>query len=335
METSQTPVTPIRQAMVNIAGHRVLGVLLEGGHVAASLRMICDLLGLSYPAQMRKIRADRAIQDSLILAVVKTAGGPQETNVIIAEAIPIWLAHIHENKVAPEVRDTLIEFQRVAVQTLRAFFFPEEKTRQQSAPPKEERKQEAPKQNVLPPEPEEEPLFPPLGSEARYLYWGDMYGAHAGLERHLRTIDEYLLTLTKELAQTRQVVSQHAAILSEHLEALLQHKEALVQLREQFRALKARAGDNGDQISALAEQVKQLEAQVSKLVARLEVPNPLTPEHLGEVRGLVQALAHQTGQPASAVERELAAAFGVEAISQLSEATWGEIAAWLRQRLGW
>lgn len=42
-----------------------------------------------------------------------------------------------------------------------------------------------------------------------------------------------------------------------------------------------------------------------------------------------------TEQPASAVERELAAAFGVEAISQLSEATWGEIAAWLRQRLGW
>jgi hypothetical protein len=31
----------------------------------------------------------------------------------------------------------------------------------------------------------------------------------------------------------------------------------------------------------------------------------------------------------------LAAALGVEAVSQLPEAAWGEVVAWFGQRLGW
>ncbi|HEY7125782.1 MAG TPA: phage antirepressor N-terminal domain-containing protein [Ktedonobacterales bacterium] len=152
METSKTPVIPIRQAIVNIAGHNVLGVLLTGNRVAASTRMICDLLGVDHRTQIRKILANRAIYDSLLLAQVEIAGRKRVANVIIAEAIPMWLAHIHESKVAPEARETLIEFQRVAVQTLRAFFFPETREQSQSAPPKPE-----PVAAPIPP-PQEPPL---------------------------------------------------------------------------------------------------------------------------------------------------------------------------------
>jgi chromosome segregation ATPase len=137
-----------------------------------------------------------------------------------------------------------------------------------------------------------------------------MYLAHDGLERHLRAIDARLLTLTKQMAEVRQVLNQHAAILNEHLEALMQHKAALEQHREELRALATR-------------------------VTNLEAARSLTLEHQVEVRTWMRALAHQTGQPTPALERELAAALGVETISQLTEAVWDEVAAWFHQRLGW
>jgi hypothetical protein len=209
MNTSEIPVTPIKQTMVNIAGNDVLGVLLEGGQVAASLRMMCDLLGVDYMGQMRKIRANRAIYDSLILAKVETAGGAQETNVIIAEAIPIWLAHIYENKVSPEARETLIEFQRVAVQTLRAFFFPEIREQpKQSAPPKPEPEHIAP--------PKEEPAaqpFPPPPPRSpdvdEFAYWEWVVAGFTGLEGHIREMADLLKQTRAEPMQTAQQLEQH------------------------------------------------------------------------------------------------------------------------------
>lgn len=187
MKTSHTPVIPARQAMVRIAGYDILSICMANGTIGAGVRMICDLLGVDHPGQVRKLQADSAFHDCFILAKVEIAGKQRVTRFIIAEFIPLWLKEIHPSKVKPEARETLIEFQRVAVQALRAFFFPEARA-QQSAPPKEQPKQEAPKQATLPPpEPEEEePLFPPLGDEARYRYWEDMFAAHDGAARKRR-----------------------------------------------------------------------------------------------------------------------------------------------------
>jgi hypothetical protein len=146
METTRTPITPVRQAFVEIAGHRVLAFVLPSGQIAAAFRMICNMLGVDHRRQVRRVQADSAIAEHLLLVKVEIVGATQEMNVIVAEAIPLWLASIHESKVAPEARETLAEFQRVAVETLRAFFFPE--TRE---PPK----------HSAPPKPEAQPLPPP------------------------------------------------------------------------------------------------------------------------------------------------------------------------------
>jgi hypothetical protein len=258
MKASQAPVMPIKQAMVSIAGHVILAVLFADNSIGAAFHMICDLIGVDRRGQTRKVQADPAIYDSLILTTI-------QTNVIIAEAIPIWLKGIQPGRVSPAARETLIEFQRVAVQTLRAFFFPETREQPQAAPPKEE-----PKQSVPPPLLPERPPFPGLGDEERYAYQSHMFLAHDGLERHLRDIDTRLLTLTEQMAETRRVVNQHAAILDQHLEALVQHKEVLEQQRRQLDTLEAQTDGYGDQVNSLAAQVRQLEARVRALAARLE-----------------------------------------------------------------
>jgi hypothetical protein len=137
MKTTRTPITPVKQAFVEIAGHRILAFLLPDNRIVAAFRMICNLLGVDHRSQLRRVQADPTLSNLLMVVKIDIVGTPQEMNVIVAEAIPMWLANIHESKVALEARETLAEFQRVAVQTLRAFFFPEPRAQQQrSAPPK-------------------------------------------------------------------------------------------------------------------------------------------------------------------------------------------------------
>jgi hypothetical protein len=136
METFQILVTPTKQAMVRIAGHEILAIYTADGKIGAGVRMICDLLGLARPPQMHKLQTDPDFRDCLILAKVEIAGQKRLAYFIIAEFIPLWLKGIHSSKVAPQARETLEEFRSVAVETLRAFFSPETRAKQQSAPPK-------------------------------------------------------------------------------------------------------------------------------------------------------------------------------------------------------
>jgi hypothetical protein len=371
-----------------------MAVLFENNSIGASVRMTCDLLGVDHRDQIRKIRADRAIHDSLVLAIVETEGGPQETNVIIAEAIPLWLKGIHPSKVAPEARETLEEFRNVAVETLRAFFFPETREQpRQSAPPKLE-----PEAQPLPPpkaEPAAQPLPPPPPRPPEtdeFAYWEPMVGGFTGLEVHIRemvallkqtraeqaqmaqqlaqqtqalqALQETLLQQKVALTQQGRVQREQHELLHEHSELLRQHSESLRwleegqrRLAEEQRRLKTAASVREPSYleeelwrvkeglreqdvlrRQLADLLGRLSAQVRELAAVVAPPekdHALAAEHVGELRGLMQAAAHQTGQQASVIEQELAAAFGVETLSQLSEAAWSELVAWLHERLGW
>lgn len=319
MKISQTPIVPVKQAMVRIAGYDILAICMADGNTAAGLRMICDLLGVDRVGQLRKLQVDPAFRGCLILARVEIAGKQQVARFIIAEFIPLWLKGIHPSKVAPEARETLEEIRSVAVDALRAFFFPETKAQPQAAPPKDEPKRSAP--------PRQEPDYdalPPPEEEGENAYWGYMIWAHDGLERHIRGLDAFQKRTEAWMVQAQQYFEEDAEVLNQHTKILNQHTEALNEFKKELKALVA--------------QVRQLEGQMGALTARvtrLETPGPLNAEHLGEMRGLMQALGHQTGQQAPALERELAAAFGVEVLEQLPEAGWGQIAAWLHQRLGW
>ncbi len=318
MEMSETLVTPAKQAMVRIAGYEVLAICMANGNIGAGVRMICDVLGVDRLGQLRKLQTDPDFRDCLILAKVEIAGKKRMAYFIIAEFIPLWLKGIHPSKVSPEARETLEEFRNVAVQTLRAFFFPQTKGQPQAAPPKDEPKQSAPPKQ----EPEAQSALP-LPEEERD-YWDHIVLGYDGLERHIRGLDAFQKRAEAWMVRVQQYFDEDAAALNQHTEALRQQQAWMSQFKEELKALTA--------------QVRQLEGQMSALaarVARLESPGPLTAEHLGEARGLMQALGHQTGQQAPALERELAAAFGVEVLEQLPEARWGQIAAWLHQRLGW
>ncbi len=139
MKTSLTPIIPVDQSVVTIAGHEIPVVCLPDGDVGAPLRAFCEMLALHYSTQVQKVQRHPAIYDKLVLVLLKTSGGPQEVNVIIAEAIPIWLTSMHVSRVASESRELLRICQRDAARTIRSRFFPDAQARPQpksSAQPK-------------------------------------------------------------------------------------------------------------------------------------------------------------------------------------------------------
>jgi hypothetical protein len=276
MKTSQTPLTPVAQSTVTIAGYEIIVVLLPGGQVAAAFRMFCEMLRLNYSSQLRKVRAHHTIGTLLLSAYIETSGGKQEANVIIAEAIPIWLAEIHETKVSPEAEEILRICQLDAVRTIRQKFFLEVAAEaEQTLPPKEEPAQAVPPRE----EPESAALPPP---EEEYSYWDHMAAAQIGLEQEIRELVAFKKQVNAQMGQIIEVVRQ------------------------------------------LTERVDRLEAGI-----------PLTAVHQAQLQVLIRAWAHQSGQSTSAIEGELAGAFRVETISQLTEAAWSEMMAGFQERLGW
>lgn len=334
MEISQTPITPVEQSTITIAGYEIIVVLLPGGQAAAALRMFCDMLRLNYGSQLRKIRAHHVIKDRLFAAYIETSGGKQEANVILAEAIPIWLAEIHETKVSPDAHEILRICQLDAARTIRQKFFSEVRIEPgQTLPTKEESEQsvplkqgpaqtlppkEAPAQTLPPKEepkqavpPQQEPEPAHLSAEADEVpYWQELYGGLIGLEQHTRTLVAFQQRTEARMGRINQYLNEDATALKRHEAILRQHETWMAQFAEQLKALTA-------------------------LVNSLLVPGSLTAEHQGKLRARIQAAAHQAGQPASVIERELAAALGVSTLSQLTESAWGQIAAWFQARLGW
>ncbi|MDT5289087.1 MAG: hypothetical protein QOF88_3976, partial [Mycobacterium sp.] len=90
------------------------------GREWAALKPMCDTLGISFPAQLRKLQ--RRSWAGVAQKATPSSGGVQQTTVIDSESIPMWLATIDENRVSPEARPKLIAYQREARVALDEYF---------------------------------------------------------------------------------------------------------------------------------------------------------------------------------------------------------------------
>lgn len=105
---------------VPVPGADDLLALQADGREWAALKPMCDTLGISYPAQVRKLQ--RRSWAGIAQKATPSAGGMQQTTVIDSETIPMWLATIDENRVAEEARPKLVAYQREARHALDAYF---------------------------------------------------------------------------------------------------------------------------------------------------------------------------------------------------------------------
>lgn len=86
-----------------------------------SLRHMCDLLKLNYSGQLQKLRC-RSWATVCLKHTVAADGLFREMAMLDSETVPMWLATIDENRVAPEARPKLTAYQREAKHALDAYF---------------------------------------------------------------------------------------------------------------------------------------------------------------------------------------------------------------------
>lgn len=105
-------------AAVEFHGATLVTTLVDGvPHVA--LKPLAEAIGLSWNGQFERIKRDPVL--SSVVAVTATTGGDgkrYEMTCLPLKVLNGWLFGVDANRVSPEVRDRLIEYQRECYDTL-------------------------------------------------------------------------------------------------------------------------------------------------------------------------------------------------------------------------
>ena len=106
---------------VPVPGADALMATQFDGREWAALKPMCETLGISFPAQLRKLQG-RSWAVVAQRAMTAADGKTYQTTVVDSETIPLWLATIDENRVADDAKPRLIAYQREARDALHAYF---------------------------------------------------------------------------------------------------------------------------------------------------------------------------------------------------------------------
>lgn len=129
-DTTKAPLAPIEQREIEFYNDRIVAVLVDvptdpaALNVYVPLRPLCDNLGLSWPAQYRRLMRDAVLaKHSRSVAVTATeAGGLREMICLPVDFLPGWLFGISAARVKPGLRDKVIRYQEECFRVLwRAF----------------------------------------------------------------------------------------------------------------------------------------------------------------------------------------------------------------------
>ena len=117
---------PVEQKQVLFYEDTIVAVVVQHRNrqqVYVPLRPICDLLGLNWSAQTRRLRRDPVLTDEVQgVAVMATPGGKQEMLCLPLDYLNGWLFGINAERVKPELRDRVIRYQRDCYRVLSEAF---------------------------------------------------------------------------------------------------------------------------------------------------------------------------------------------------------------------
>ena len=93
------------------------------GIVYIPCKPICEAIGVAWDAQRVKIQEDEVLNSTTIqIAVVASDGKQRNMTCIPLDYINGWLFKLNPSKVAPEVKDRVIMYQRECYKVLAAHF---------------------------------------------------------------------------------------------------------------------------------------------------------------------------------------------------------------------
>lgn len=110
------------QKIVPFYGDDLVAIRVEqSGAIYLPVSRVCANLGVAVQRQAQRLR-DHPVLSAGLLTLPVEASGIQETLCIRLDLVPLWLAGVNANRVAPEVREKLIRYQTDAAAVLWAAF---------------------------------------------------------------------------------------------------------------------------------------------------------------------------------------------------------------------
>lgn len=112
--------TVIEQREIGFYEDQVIAVKVEGGTVYVPIRPICELIGVAWQPQARKLNSDPILSDVSMSITIRlqtsdsTSRRPQTSDMLCLplEYLNGWLFGINSNRVKEEIRPKLLQYQR-------------------------------------------------------------------------------------------------------------------------------------------------------------------------------------------------------------------------------
>lgn len=93
------------------------------GKVFVLMREVVKDIGLSWSSQRSKLANSKLFKDFTRCVDIETPGGVQQVIGLDLDMYPAWLAGINSEKVRPDLRETLLDYQRESAAALRDYWF--------------------------------------------------------------------------------------------------------------------------------------------------------------------------------------------------------------------
>jgi len=99
------PLRPTEQLPIALFGGAILAVRGPDGTIYLNIHDLCDTLGITFPAQRRRILNDEQLSPGMRQFRVRTARGPSIQDFLELERIPVWMLRVQSRRVDVAVQD--------------------------------------------------------------------------------------------------------------------------------------------------------------------------------------------------------------------------------------
>ncbi len=91
--------------------------------IFVAIKAIAERLGLAWRMQLARIKRDPVLAEGVIMMMIPSAGGTQQTTLLRFDLLNGWLFGIDTRRVKPELRDRIITYQRECYRVLFDHFY--------------------------------------------------------------------------------------------------------------------------------------------------------------------------------------------------------------------
>lgn len=94
----------------------------DGQTIRVAMKPVCEGIGLQWEAQLKRIKRHSILAEGMSIMDIPSEGGIQLAVTLPLDMLNGWLFGVEPNKVRPEIKDKLIEYQRECFSVLHDYW---------------------------------------------------------------------------------------------------------------------------------------------------------------------------------------------------------------------